>query len=170
MSVADGLLQGRGREGAVAPTYRGGMSGASRPGSVEVGTLRSVMGRGEMRSGGVPRSKRGFLLAGVIAVPVLAAVVLILVVVPGGADPAPRPQAARTLTPTPKPPPETHPTRGEYVPPRPAPVTRAPEPTVRPTAKPSSAPRPRYRGDCPKRWTEIPAFKRWCERNGYRTR
>jgi len=68
-------------------------------------------------------------------------------------------------------PPEIHPTRGEYVPPRPVPTTRAPEPVVRPTPTPTPSRTTREpRRVCPREWLRNPYLRRWCERNGFQTR
>jgi hypothetical protein len=113
------------------------------------------------------RAKWLYVIGGAIAVLVLG---LVVVGARGGTDePVAGPRKVQA-TPTPRAP-ETHPTQGEYVPPRPVPETRAPRRVV-PTreSRPPQRPERRHRGDCPPRWDGIPFLKKWCERNGYRTR
>ncbi|MFI6518406.1 hypothetical protein ACIBF1_22815 [Spirillospora sp. NPDC050679] len=94
-------------------------------------------------------------------------------------EPARRPAAgpapvARVQTPKPS---ESNPTFGKYVPPKPEEKPPAPPVrTVKPTAPkvrdtPTRRPRqPEYRRSCPPSWQEIPFLRRWCERNGHRSR
>ncbi|MFB4319672.1 hypothetical protein [Actinomadura sp. 21ATH] len=118
------------------------------------------------------RSKWVYVIGGAIAVLVIGLVVV--GVRGGGSEPVARPQGVQARPSTPNPP-ETHPTQGEYVPPRPVPTTvppatRAPQ-RVRPSESgPEGRPERRTRRECPRRWNEVPWLKRWCERNGYRTR
>ncbi|MEW2357945.1 hypothetical protein [Spirillospora sp. NPDC029432] len=115
------------------------------------------------------RSKWVYVIGGAVAVLVIG---LVVAGVRGGSESAPRPQGVQAGPSTPNPP-ETHPTQGEYVPPRPVPTpsaTRAPR-RVRPSESgPAGRPERRARRECPRRWNEVPFLKRWCERNGYRTR
>ncbi|MFI0351850.1 hypothetical protein [Actinomadura sp. 9N407] len=114
------------------------------------------------------RVKWVYVIGGAVAVIVLALVV-VGVRGGGGSEPVAGPRNVDVRPSTPQAP-ETHPTQGEYVPPRPVPKTRAPERVVPTKSRPKPRPERRYRGDCPRKWAGIPFLRKWCERNGYRTR
>ncbi|GAA3932769.1 hypothetical protein GCM10023085_12680 [Actinomadura viridis] len=135
-----------------------------------IGTLRSVMARGDRWPDRESRPKRRILLVVAVAVPVALVVGLIAWGTRGGPEPK-APASAQAMPSAPAVAPETHPTRGEYVPPRPSPArTREPRPAERPRTAPSKKPERRAERECPRDWSRVPFLRRWCERNGFRTR
>ena len=119
---------------------------------------------------------RSYVVAGVVGLAFVVMVGLVLVKTGGGGAERTRPEAAPAARETPPAAPETHPTRGTYVPPKPEPTvtTRSPQPvrTSSPKARDGDDRRRgrRVHRDCPRGWSGVPFLRDWCRRHGYRTR